>query len=485
MKFHLYIIGVVISLAGCAVGPDYHRPPVSPNQPMPKSFTVGETNPVTWKVAEPAAQVPRGNWWEIFNDTGLNRLETLALTNNQDLVKAAAAFERARDLVAVARSEFYPTLNAGGTPGGDVTRQRTSVNGPLGGKAAGVTHTYDTFTAPLYLGWEIDLWGRVRRASEAAHARYLASADDYESAKLAVAAEVADDYFALRTLDEDYSLITNTIDTYRRSLELTQNRRRGGVVSDLDVAQAATQLHSTEVQLPEIELRRTQVLHAIAILCGQSPVDFEIAGDAATNTDVPVIPPTLPSELLEHRPDISAAERRVAAANADIGVARAAFFPTIKLNGLAGLQSVSVSSWFDWPSRFWSVGPSIEIPLFTGGLNRANLAASRAAYNETVADYRQTVLTAFGEVENNLAAQRLLAEESEADNEAVAAAEHALAIANNRYRAGLITYLDVATAQTAALTQERSAVELRGARLTACVNLIKSLGSDWTGTSRP
>ncbi|HEX9048773.1 MAG TPA: efflux transporter outer membrane subunit, partial [Verrucomicrobiae bacterium] len=436
------------------------------------------SNAVLWKVAEPSAQAPRGNWWKIFGDAGLDRLQTLAATNNQNLVAAAARWEQSRDLLTATRSYLYPQLTLGGTPNGDISRQRTSVNQPVSGKASGVSHTYDTFTAPIYLGWEVDLWGRVRRQVERSKAESVAAADELESAKLAVSAEVAVEYFAAQTLSAEYALLTNTVETYRRSLELTQNRRRGGVVSDLDVAQAATQLHVAETQLPELQLRREQTLHALAILCGQSPIGFSVASDHLSGT-VPEVPVTVPAELLEHRPDIAAAERRMAAANASVGVAQAAFFPAVRINGLAGMQSISASSWFDWPSRIWAVGPTIEFPLFTGGLNRANLAAARAGYSETVATYRQTVLTAFGEVQNQLAAQNLLASESEAEDQAVAAAEHALEIANNRYRAGLITYLDVATAQTAALNQQRAAVQLRGARLTASVDLIKALGGGW------
>ena len=476
---------LALLLAGCAVGPEYHRPAPLPGEPPPTSFRAGDPNVVFWKVAEPSATLPRGQWWRIFDDSELSRLEALALTNNQNLAATAARFEQARQLAAVARSEFYPQINAGGTPNGDLTRQRTSANEPLSGQAAGVAHTYNTFTAPVYLGWEFDLWGRVRRSSEAAHARLAAGADDLESARLDVAAEVAADYFSWQTLNHEYSLITNTIDAYRRSLELTQNRRRGGVVSDLDVAQAATQLHGAEARLPDIKLRQAQTRHALAILCGKAPMDFVVAVPATERANVPLIPPGLPAVLLEHRPDVAAAERRMAAANADIGMAKAAFFPAIKFNGLAGWQSVGAGSWFDWPSRFWSVGPNVELPLFTGGLNRANLARTRAAYDEAVADYRQTVLGAFGEVEDSLAAERWLAEEWTADNEAVIAASHALDIANNRYRAGLVTYLDVAAAQTEALNQERNAVELQGARLNACVNLIKAIGWVWTTTPQP
>lgn len=484
MKQLLFIAGAgLLMLAGCAVGPDYHRPAPLPSQATPKSFTTGGTNAIVWKVAEPAAGRPRGDWWQIFSDAELGRLEILAFTNNQNLVAAVARLEQARQLAAASRAEYYPQLNAGGTAGGDITRQRTSVNEPQLGKPAGAEHTYNTFTAPIYLGWELDLWGRVRRLSEAAHERFAASTDDLESARLEVAAEVAADYFSLQTLDDEYSLITNTIETYRRSLELTQNRRRGGIVSDLDVAQAATQLHSAEVQLPEIKLHRAQTEHALAILCGESPMGFSAATNQQRTATIPEIPTGLPAQLLEHRPDVAAAERRMAAANADVGVAKAAFFPAIKLNGAAGLQSISASSLFAGSSRFWSVGPDIELPLFTGGLNTANLARSRAAYTETLADYRQTVLGAFGEVADSLAAQQWLADEWTAENQAVTAAQHALQIADNRYRAGLITYLDVATAQTAALNEERNAVQLQGARLTACVNLIKALGSGWTSAN--
>ncbi len=471
------------SLAGCAVGPDYKRPDVTKNQPLPKNFSAADTNGVVWKLAEPSANQPRGDWWNFFSDDELNSLESLAQTNNQNLAAAFARFQQARDLIGVANSEFYPQISAGDTPNGDVTRQRTSVNQPERGIPAGAASIYNTFTAPIYLGWEMDLWGRVRRLSEAARARSLASADDLESTKLSVAAEVADDFFTIKTLNNEYMLVTNTIQTYRRSYELTQNLRKGGAVSDLDVAQAETELRAAEAQLPDIELRRTQTLHALAILCGEPPVGF-LAATNSLSTNAPIVPPSLPSELLEHRPDIAAAERRMAAANADVGVAKAAFFPTVKIDGLAGFQSISFSSWFNWSSRMWSVGPSLELPLFTGGLNRANLKATHAAYDATIADYRQTVLTAFGEVEDQLAAQKLLATEWSAENAAANAAQRALDVANNQYKAGLTTYLNVATAQTLALSHEQTAVQLQGQRLTATVNLIKALGGGWEGNKK-
>ena len=490
MKIVSFISASILaaSLAGCAVGPDYKRPAALPSQPLPEKFggdSSSNTNQGIWKIAEPSAHLPRGEWWQSFNDAGLNRLETLALTNNQNLAATVARFEQARALATGARANFYPQLTLGGTPNGDLTRQRNSYNQPFLGRPAGVSRVYDSFTAPLYLGWELDLWGRVRRQSEAAHERFVASVEDYESARLAVAAEAANDYFALRTLANEYNLVTNTIEAYRRSLELTQNRRRGGVASDLDVAQAATQLHSAESQLPDIKLSRAQLLHALAVLCGESPSGFVLATGPETAALVPEVPPSLPSELLEHRPDIAAAERQMAAANADIGVAKAAFFPTVRINGLAGFQSVDSSTWFDWPSRFWSVGPSVQLPLFTGGLNRSRLALAHAAYDETVAHYRQTVLAAFGEVEDGLAAQQLLAEKWTAENETVTATRRTLEIASNRYKSGLVTYLDVATAQTDALLHERTLVQLQGMRLTASINLVKALGCGWQTNDMP
>jgi outer membrane protein, multidrug efflux system len=325
----------------------------------------------------------------------------------------------------------------------------------------------------------VDLWGRVRRLSEGAHARVDAAADDLESARLTVAAEVADDYFLYRALTDEHDLVAKTRIAFQRSLKLTQNRRRGGIATDLDVAQAETQLRSVEAQLPVIQLAGDQTLHALAVLCGQAPVQFAVSTNAPTAMTIPPLPSILPADLLEHRPDIAAAERRMAAANADIGVAKAAFYPAIKINGLAGFQSADASTWFDWPSRFWSVGPSVDLPLFTGGLNRAKLATAGAAYDETVANYRQTVLGAFGEVEDALAAQRLLNDEWNAENAALIAARHALEISVNRYKSGLVTYLDVAIAQAAALDHERTVVQLQGSRQAATVNLVKALGCGW------
>jgi multidrug efflux system outer membrane protein len=355
------------------------------------------------------------------------------------------------------------------------------VNAPVSGKSAGTAYTYNTFLAPLDLNWELDLWGRVRRESEGAQARFAAVADDLESARLSLQAEVASDYFMLRSLEAEHALVADTITTYRRSLELTQNRRKGGIASDLDVSQAETQLRVAEAELPALDLQRETVLHALATLCGQPATGFQLAPENVAASAIPNLPVSLPSELLERRPDIAAAERRMSAANADVGVAKSAFYPRVFLTGVAGYQSLSTSTFFDWPSHVWALGPSVNLPLFTGGRNRAQLAVARAAYDETVANYRETALTAFQEVEDELSAQRLLAAQFGAQSAAVAAAQHTLDISNNRYRAGLETYLDVATAQSATLSNERTVVQLAGQRLVAEVALIKALGGGWHG----
>ncbi len=466
--------GALALIAGCSVGPDYRRPAALKSEAVPEAFSVqtGTNNFGEWKTAEPAANLPRGAWWEIFGDPELSKLETVAASGNQGLAAAAARLEQSRADLGVARSDFYPQFSA--DP--QVTRQRLSPNAPLQKGA----HTYNNFVAPINMNWELDLWGRVRRQVESARADFVASADDLESARLALQAEVALDYFSLRELDQERRVVADTIETFRHSLELTQNRRKGGIVSDLDVSQAETQLRSTEAELPALDLERARVLHALATLCGQSAISFQLATLPLTNA-IPAVPARVPSELLERRPDIAAAERRMASANAQVGVATSAFYPRVFLTGAAGFQSISADSLFDWPSRVWSLGPSVTLPLFTGGRNRSQLAGAHAAYDEAVANYRQTVLTAFQEVEDQLAAEKLLASQLDAQNAAFTAARHTLEIANNRYKAGVVTYLEVATAQSAELTNERSSIELEGERLNAEVSLVKALGGDWQG----
>lgn len=455
----------LVMLYGCALGPDYQRPEATT---IPEAYAgpSGE-----WKIAVPQAHLRRGSWWEMFNDPELNRLETEAAAANQDIKAAAARFGQARAFADVAKSGLFPRLGVSFLP----TEQLDSKNRPVGGKPG---KNYDTLTVPFDLSYEIDLWGRVRRTLEAATSQAEAGADDVESVRLAMQAEIAANYFSLRALDADKALLQSSLDVYRNSLDLVRNRRAGGMVSDLDVAQAETVLRITDIQLTDNALLRAKFQNALAVLTGKNASVFRVEERPLDMVPL-VIPPGLPSELLERRPDIAATERRMAAANANIGAATAAFFPTVKLSGQAGYQSGVTGNLFDWPSHFWSLGPSITMPIFQGGQLRANLRQAEAVHEETVAKYRQTVLAAFADVENNLAAEHLLAKEYDQAMAALQSARRQLKIANNRYSAGLVTYLEVATAQNAALGVERTSVRLLGQQLVAVVALVKSLGGGW------
>jgi outer membrane protein, multidrug efflux system len=462
---------------GCAVGPDYHRPAPLPANSVPPAFTLPGPTTLSseWKLAAPAAHLPRGAWWTVFEAPELNRLEDLADAHNQGLAGALARLEQARASVQVARADYWPQVELDPS----FIRQRSSFNAPQNGQAARLSPTYNTFTAVLQSGWEADVWGRVRHQAESARANLAASTDDLEAVRLALQAEVVMDYLRLRTLAAEEALLRRTVVAYQRSLELTRNRRRGGIAADLDVSQAETQLRTAEAQVPALVLLRASVVHALASLCGQPATGFAPTVDISQPLHIPVVPVVVPSEMLERRPDVAAAERRMASANALVGVAQSAFYPHVRINGLAGFQSVDAGSWFDWPSRLWSVGPALQLPLFTGGRNRAQLDLARAAYDETVAGYRQTVLSAFQEVEDELAGQQLLETQFQADQAALAAAQRTLEVANNRYKAGLVTYLEVVTAQSSALAIESATVELRGQKLRALVGLIKALGGGW------
>jgi NodT family efflux transporter outer membrane factor (OMF) lipoprotein len=331
---------------------------------------------------------------------------------------------------------------------------------------------------PLDVSYEADLWGRVRRSVESARAQTRATADDLEAIKLSIQAEVALDYFTLRALDSEEAVLRSSVKVFTISYDLTVNRRIGGVATDLDVAEAETVLKTTQAQIPAVALQRAQFEHALALIVAQPAATFRVP-ERALSASPPLIASGLPSELLERRPDISAAERRMASANASIGVAKAAFFPTVELNGLAGLESVNAGTIFNWSSRMWAVGPNLTLPIFEGGRLRAGLRLANATYEEMVANYRESVLAAFSEVEDSLAAQSLLANQYDAQSEALVAARKQLEIANNRYRDGLTTYLDVATAESTELNVEFSTVQLRGQQLVAAVTLVKSLGGGW------
>jgi multidrug efflux system outer membrane protein len=457
-------------LAGCAVGPNYHRPEATT---IPAAYA-NATN--GWKVAQPQGQLPKTDWWGVFDDPELSELEARASAANQQLKAAMARFLEARATMDVTRSGLFPNVGAGFSD----TRQRVSPNAPVTttGQEIGQPATFNDFTVPVDVSYEADLWGRVRRSVESARAQARATADDLEAIKLSIEAEVALDYFTLRALDSEEAVLRSSVKVFTISYDLTVNRRIGGVATDLDVAEAQTILKTTQAQIPAVALQRAQFEHALALLVGQPAATFRVPERALSATP-PLIASGLPSELLERRPDISAAERRMAAANASIGVAKAAFFPTVELNGLAGLESVNAGTIFNWSSRMWAVGPNLTLPIFEGGRLKAGLRLANATYEEMVANYRESVLTAFSEVEDSLAAQKLLASQYAAESEALLAARKQLEVANNRYRDGLTTYLDVATAESSELNVEFSTVQLRGQQLVAAVTLVKSLGGGW------
>ena len=458
-------------LAGCAVGPDYVRPEAAAR--LPEAF---QEAPGHWKTAVPRDHLPRGDWWRVFEDAELDRLERLALEGSQRLRVAEARFAQARASVDVARAGLFPRIGVAAT----ATLQHDSEERPLAttGEAAGKSFTYGNFSIPFDLGWEPDLWGRVRRQAESADARSAAEAGDLESVRLALTAEVAADYFTLRALDEERRLLLTSLEGYRQALELVQARRAAGIVSDLDVAQAETLLRAAEALLPSNALARARFEHALAALTGQpAPLFHLLAGPPPP--EPPKLPAVLPSELLERRPDIGAAERRMASANAGIGVAEAAFYPSLRLGAVAGVQSIDAATLLSAPSLLWALGGFLVAPLFDGGQRQANVVIARATWDEAVARYRDVVLTAFAEVEDNLAAQRLLTEEYERLQAAAAAAHVLESIARARYQRGLASYLPVVTAQAVALERDRAVVRSRGQRATAAVALIKSLGGGW------
>ncbi len=452
---------VLLVLSGCAVGPRYAKP-ATPTAPEYKEV------PPNWKTAQPNDQIARGKWWEIFQDPQLNALEEQINVSNQNLKAAQAQYEQARALVRFNRAAYYPTVTAGAS----ALREHVSQNRPLIRSTAQIS------------SYEPDVFGRVRRTVEAARSNAQASAADLESVNLSLHADLAIDYFQLRTLDAEAQLLNSTVTAFEKALDLTRNRYQGGVASAVDVAQAETQLETTRAQAIDVQVQRSQNEHAIAVLSGQPPSTFSIPASPWT-TAPPVIPPGLPSDLLERRPDIAGAERRVASANAQIGVARAAYFPAVALSGSGGFESTAITTLIQGPSGFLTSGASAVVTAFDVGRRRAISEQARAAYNQATANYRQSVLTAFQEVEDNLAALRILEQESKTQNAAVAASEHSLELSTNRYKGGVVSYLEVITAQSIALSDERAAVGILRRRMTASVSLIKALGGGWNVTSLP
>jgi len=464
------LIGALL-LTGCSVGPKYAKP-TTPAPPEYKEL------PQNWKSAQPSDQFAKGKWWEVFHDEQLNALEEHINVSNQTLKAAQEQFQQARAAVRINRSFQYPTV----TGGVSVTHNRLSANRPNGSLAT--TNNYTDLQLPVDASYEADVWGRVRKTVEAARASAQASAADLENVSLSLHAELASDYFQLRALDSEEDLLNSTVAAYQKALELTQNRYSGGIASQVDVAQAQTQLETTQAQAIDLGVQRAQFEHAIAVLIGQPASTFTLP-PATMNLNPPVIPTGLPSDLLERRPDVSGNERRMAAANAQIGIARAAYFPTITLGATGGFESTSITNWFNGPSGFFSVGAAAVQTLFDAGRRRAISDQAKAAFNESAANYQQSVLGAFQEVEDSLAALRLLEGEAKTQDAAVASAQHSLELSNNRYKGGVATYLEVITAQSTALSDQRVAVQIAGRRMTAAVSLIKALGGGWTTADLP
>jgi NodT family efflux transporter outer membrane factor (OMF) lipoprotein len=456
-------LGIAALLSGCAAGPDYKRPEVE--------VAAAYREAAGWKPAQPRDEASRGKWWEVFGDPQLNALVEQVEISNQNVLFAEARFRQARALVASSRSAFFPTLDADVS----VTRSR-SPTGVTGGTTAGRIIT--NRSAGLSAGWEADLWGGLRRAVESSEANAQAGAADLAAARLSAQSELALNYFQLRVLDAQKELLGDTVAAFQRTLDLTKNRYVAGVAAKVDIVQAETQLKSTQAQAIDLGVQRAQLEHAIAILIGRPPAAFSLAS-VPFAVAMPLVPVGLPSELLERRPDIAAAERRVAAANARIGVAKAAYFPSLTLSASYGSRSADASQWFTAPSRFWSIGPALAQSIFDAGLRSAQSEQAIAAYDATVAEYRQAVLAGFQEVEDNLAALRILEEEAKVQEDAVRAARESVALTTNQYKAGIVSYVNVVTVQTTQLNNERAAMGILGRRLVAAVTLVKALGGGW------
>ncbi|WP_409021199.1 efflux transporter outer membrane subunit [Caballeronia sp. LZ032] len=476
-------------LSGCAAGPDYVRPdvamPVAYKTQIASDVPASATAAQDWKPARPADTTPRAAWWEVYGDPQLNALEERVEGANQTVAAAAARYRRARAAVAQTRSAYFPTV----TTNAAFNQSRASSN-VLYKSSAGVT--VPDYLVDAQISWEPDLWGRISRAVEGGRAEAQASAADLQGAILSMQAELATNYFDLRGTVEEERLLQATLQAYDKALALTRDRFAGGVAAESDVAQAEEQLRSTQAQLIDLETTRASLVNAIAILVGEPPSSFALDVDPLNEGHAPrpsaalnALPLSVPSALLERRPDIAAAERRVADANARVGVATAAFFPNLLLAATGGLEATHLSSWIEAPSRFWSLGPQLAFTVLDFGGRAAARDAARAAYDESVADYRQTVLSAFGQVEDNLNALDVLRRESAAQRDAVDAAQRALAKVGNRYENGAITYLSVVVTQAIVLSDQRAAVRIERRRMSASVALIKALGGGWSAADLP
>ncbi|HEY0287822.1 MAG TPA: efflux transporter outer membrane subunit [Pseudomonas sp.] len=464
-------IGIcALLMGGCAVGPDYHTPKMD----APAQFKQAQG----WTQANPSDAITRGAWWEIYDDPQLNALVVKLNSSNQTVAQYEAQYRQAQALVRSARGAFFPTLDL--TTSKNRSSQGTgSSSSSLSSSSSGIR---DTYSAQLGVSWEADIWGKLRRGLEADTASAQASLADLASMRLSLQSELVQNYLQLRVIDEQKRLLEATVVAYQRSLDLTQNQYRAGVSGRDAVAQAQTQLKSTQADLIDLAWQRAQFENAIAVLMGQAPADFSLQ----TSKDIPILPPIpvqLPSQLLERRPDIAAAERSVMAANANIGVAKAAYYPDFTLSMNGGYSSSTFTNWISLPNRFWSVGPQLAMTLFDGGQRGAEVDRTEAVYDQTVAQYRQTVLDGFREVEDYMVQLKVYEQEAGVRAEALAAARESLRLTSNQYKAGLIGYLDVVNVQTTALSNERSVLTLLQSRLIASVQLIAALGGGWNAQS--
>jgi len=469
MKPKIGAVPVFLLLAGCMVGPDYRKPDAAVEAQYKELDG--------WRQAQPRDALPRGSWWSVFGDPELDKLMQRVDISNQNIKVAEAQLRRARAVADQARAGLFPTVSANASAirskSPNLSNQPNFANGAVDNYAVGVNAS-----------WDLDLWGRVRRSVEAGEASWQASAAQLEGAKLSARATLAQNYFALRVADTTKRLLEDTVKAYQRSLDLTQNRYNSGVAARVDVVQAEVQLKSAQAQLIDVGVERAQLEHAIALQLGEPPAHFSLA-PSDLKIAMPQVPVALPSELLERRPDIAAAERQMAAANARIGVAKAAYYPTLSLSTTLGYRGTNYLTLFTAPGRFWSLGAQAAETLFDGGARRAASDQAIAGYDAEVATYRQTVLTAFQQVEDNLAALRILDEEAKLQEEVVQSARHAVDLTMNQYSAGVVSYLNVLNAQTTAFANERAAVNVLGRRLTASVGLIQALGGGWTAEALP
>jgi NodT family efflux transporter outer membrane factor (OMF) lipoprotein len=465
------LFAFVVPVVGCAVGPNYHTPTTQ----TPPAYKEA----ADWKAAQPNDQNLGGNWWTIFKDPKLDELELQVDVSNQNLKEAEAQYQQARAVLRYSRADYYPTVTAG------LSADRTRVSShapPPGSTFVGIT--YNDFVMPVDFSYEADVWGRVRRTVESYREQAQASAADLATVNLSLHADLAIDYFQARSLDAEEELLNSTVKEYQDALDLTQSRYLGGLSSEVEVQQAKTQLDTTRAQAIDVAVLRAQYEHAVAILIGKPPAEFSLPPLPLT-APPPTIPVSMPSELLERRPDIAAAERRVASANAQIGVARSAYYPLIGLTGGGGFESTSITTLLNGPSGLWSLGGSALGTVFDVGRRHALTDQARAGYDVQVAAYRESVLTGFQEVEDNLATLRILENEAKVQDEAVTAAQSSLDLSNTRYTGGVTSYLEVTIAQSAALANEVTAVNILGRRMANTVLLIQALGGGWDRSSLP